>query len=258
MNNTFEEFVAPWRDTFPALALAELYAVPDQRASLLARAVLVMECSDAVWRASDERVTAAKLGWWAEEWTRIHEGNGRHPISSALKTTTQQAPLRPLLEEIERPGFSDWSARCSGYAQIGDGFAQSFALPTEGDRERAASALCWTALIASRHLAAVWSALSPAIQRLPLESRARHQLRADASVASSAQTAAIEGGQQVARALQIKLDELPMAAWSNQRGARVLTTMALRELRQLGKPPSRFERWRNGYAAWRSAQAAMR
>lgn len=257
---TFEAFVAPWRNIFPALALAELYASPDEAARLLARSVLVMEWCDAIWRASDERVTTTKLGWWAGEWERILLGQGQHPISAHLQVASVAAPLKNLLREREGSEIAHWSDRHVAYAEIGAELAAAFAPASKSSSQKQApeqpqvAAQCWTALVASRHLAAVWSAHTAALTSAPLDARARHQLRPDGAEPVSAQCIAVEGADQIGGALLDQFQCTPASRWSQQRGARVLTVIALRELRQLGKPESRLDAWGNGCVAWRTAR----
>jgi hypothetical protein len=243
----FGQFIAPWRITFPALALAELYASPGESERLLARSILVMECCDAVWRAGDERVTTAKLGWWAEEWERALAGQAQHPISAHLQSAPVAAPLLNLLREREGIVLDDWQARVDAYRAIGAEFARAFSAANT-------AALCWTALAASRHLAALWSAHAPAIAMLPMDIRARHQLATGSANATQCQKAAMEGAQHTASLLQNEFDRINSTGWPQQRGMRVLTSIALRELCSLGKPPSRFDGLRNGFAAWRTAR----
>jgi hypothetical protein len=244
----FEAFVAPWRQTFPALALAELYASPDEATTLLARAVLIMEWCDAIWRASDERVTTAKLGWWAEEWERALVGQGQHPISTHLRAAPVSAPLLKLLREREGITLDDWQARVDAYQSIGAEFASAFAATGAG-------ALAWSVLVASRHLAALWSAHMPAISTVPMNIRARHQLTTGPANATECQSAAMDGAQSTASALQNQFARISTRDWSQQRGLRVLTHIALRELQSLGKPPSRLDSLSNGLAAWRTARS---
>lgn len=245
----FEQFIAPWRSTFPALALAELYAALGERERLMARSALVMECCDAVWRAGDERVTTAKLGWWAEEWERAMVGQGQHPISVHLQSVHVSAPLLSLLRERDGVAFDDWSARIDAYREIGAEFARAFATANP-------AALCWSALAASRHLAALWSAHAPAIAVVPMDIRARHQLGTESANVVPCQKAAMEGAQHTVSAMQNEFARTCTADWSQQRGMRVLTHIALRELGTLGKPASRLDGLRNGIAAWRAARGA--
>jgi hypothetical protein len=249
----FEQFIAPWRNTFPALALAELYASSGEATGLMARATWVMECCDAVWRAGDERVTTAKLGWWAEEWERALVGKGQHPLSTHLQSARVSAPLLKLLRERDALALNDAQARVVAYQEIGAEIARAF---STGEGSLDVSTLCWSTLAASRHFAAVWSAHAPAIASLPIDLRARFQLAADASNASQCQKAAIQGAQHTASALQNAFEQSSPAAWTQQRGMRVLTKIALRELASLGKPPSRFDALRNAFAAWRSARGS--
>lgn len=249
--NRFEQFIAPWRRTFPALALAELYASPREAERLLARSALVMECCDAVWRAGDERVTTAKLGWWAEEWERALVGQGQHPISTHLQSARTAAPLKHLLREQDALTPSDWHQRIDAYSAIGAEFARAFC--TDAD-DLVAATLCWTTLAASRHLAALWSAHAPAILALPVDVRARHQLAADAANATECQNAAVEGAKQATTTLQSAFEGTSAQQWRQQRGLRVLTRIALRELSSLGQSPSRWEALRNGFIAWRAAR----
>lgn len=256
---TFNSFIAPWRDTFPALALAELYASRDEAARLLARSVLVMEWCDAIWRASDERVTSAKLGWWAEEWERIFLGRGQHPISAHLRLATVAVPLLNLLHDRENTQIADWPERYTAYRRIGAEIAGAFAPERSNPSHPYApeqlqvGTLCWTALVASRHLAAVWSAQPAALTGAPLDARARHQIRPGNVAPESARRIAIVGAREVGAALRGEFKRTPALSWAQQRGARVLTVIAVRELQQLGKPKSRIDAWRNGYTAWRTA-----
>ncbi|MDZ4812339.1 MAG: hypothetical protein SGI99_06935 [Pseudomonadota bacterium] len=256
---TFSSFIAPWRDAFPALALAELYASRDEAARLLARSVLVMEWCDAIWRASDERVTSAKLGWWAEEWERILLGQGQHPISAHLRLETVAVPLLNLLRERENIQIADWPERYTAYTRIGAEIAGAFAPERSNPSESRApeqiqvGTQCWTALVASRHLAALWSAQSAALSSTPLDARARHQILPGNAAQESARRIAIDGAREVGVALRGALERTPALSWTQQRGARVLTVIAVRELQQLGNPKSRVDAWRNGYAAWRTA-----
>ncbi len=256
---TFNSFIAPWRGAFPALALAELYASRDESARLLARSVLVMEWCDAIWRASDERVTSAKLGWWAEEWERILLGQGQHPISAHLNVATVAVPLLNMLRERENIQIADWPDRYTAYRRIGAEIATAFAPERSNPSQPHApeqlqvGTQCWTALVACRHLAAVWSAQSAALTSVPLDARARHQIQPGNVAPESARRVAIDGAREVGAALRGELEHTPALSWAQQRGARVLTVIAVRELRQLGKPKSRIDAWRNGYAAWRTA-----
>jgi hypothetical protein len=243
----FGQFIAPWRITFPALALAELYASPGEAERLLARSTLLMECCDAVWRAGDERVTTAKLGWWAEEWERALAGQAQHPISEHLQSAPVSAPLLNLLREREEIALDDWQARVDAYRAIGTEFARAFSTANT-------AVLCWSALAASRHLAALWSAHAPAIAMLPMDMRARHQLTNSSANATQCQKAAMEGAQHTAALLQKEFDRIDSIDWSQQRGMRVLMCIALRELSSLGKPPSRLDGVRSGFAAWRAAR----
>ncbi len=243
----FEQFIAPWRITFPALALAELYASPGEAERLLARSTLVMECCDAVWRAGDERVTTAKLGWWAEEWERAQAGQAQHPISAHLQSARVSAPLLNLLREREGIALDDWQARVDVYQTIGAEFARAFSTAST-------AALCWSALAASRHLAALWSAHAPAIAVVPMDTRARHQLATGSANVTQCQKTAMEGAQHTASLLHKEFDRIDRADWTQQRGMRVLTCIALRELSSMGKPPSRLDGLRNGLAAWRAAR----
>jgi hypothetical protein len=250
----FDAFIAPWRHTFPVLALAELYASPGEAGRLLARAVLVLEWCDGVWRASDPRVTAAKLGWWAEEWERARRGDPCHPLGALLQPAAVSAPLANLLREADRSALQHWPDRQAAYAATGIEFAQAFAM---ADQDAAAMAACCTALIASRHLAAVAAQQPAALASLPLDARARHQLHAGSDDAARARAAAREGAAHVARALDDAIAALPAAAWSRQRGARVLAVMATRELRGFHHAPSLLSRWRDGLAAWRAARVVI-
>ncbi len=257
MNAAFAEFVAPWRAAFPALELASLYAEPAEADRLLARAVLLMECCDAVWRASDSKVTAAKLGWWAEEWTRMRSGAARHPLAQALAPASDNAPLYALLREAEgSPGCDDWSARLSAHSQVAAEFARAFA-PADavGSAANEAIALCWTALVSGRHLAALASGQPPALQATPLSARARHQLSVQGADAGSARAAAAEGAISIAAALQSQFALLPAAQWQGKRGARVLTAMAVRELASFDRASSRWGTIVNAWRAWRVARA---
>jgi hypothetical protein len=251
----FEQFIAPWRNTFPALALAELYASPGEASGLIARSTWVMECCDAVWRAGDERVTTAKLGWWAEEWERALVGQGQHPLSAHLQSARVSAPLLNLLRERDALALNDGQARVAAYQEIGGEIARAF---SNGADDVKASTLCWSTLAASRHLAAVWSAHAPAIAALPIDVRARFQLAAGANNATQCQKAAMEGARHTASVLQNAFEQTNPTAWTRQRGMRVLTTIALRELTSLGKPPSRLDALRNAFAAWRAARRIER
>ncbi len=257
MNAAFAEFVAPWRAAFPALELASLYAEPAESDRLLARAVLLMEFCDAVWRASDSKVTAAKLGWWADEWTRMRSGTARHPLAQALAPAGDNAPLYALLSETEgSTGCEDWNARLSAHGQIAAEFARAFA-PADavGSAANEAITLCWTALVSGRHLAALASGQGPALQATPLSARARHQLSVHAADTGSARAAAAEGAVSIAAALQSPFALLPVAQWHGQRGARVLTAMAVRELGSFGKASSRWDTIVNAWRAWQIARA---
>lgn len=247
----FEQFIAPWRVTFPALALAELYASVGEAERLLVRSTWVMECCDAVWRAGDERVTTAKLGWWAEEWERALVGQGQHPISSHLQSTRVSAPLMKLLRELDAPAVDNWQTRVRAYQGIADDIANAFSADA---RDAAVGALCWSTLVASRHLAAVWCGHAPAISGLPIDARARFQLVAAGRNATQCQEAAKEGAQHTASALGQAFDQVVVAAWNRQRGLRVLTKIALRELSSLGNPPSRIDAARSAFVAWRTAR----
>ena len=89
---------------------------------------------------------------------------------------------------------------------------------------------------------------------LPLDARARHQLHAGSEDAARARAAAMEGAAHAAHALNDTITALPPAAWSGQRGARVLAVMATRELRGFHGASRWLSRWRDGLAAWRAAR----
>ncbi len=257
MSTALAEFVAPWRAAFPALELAHLYSSEAESDRLLARAILLMECADAVWRASDPKVTMAKLGWWVEEWDRMGRGEARHPLASVLAPGKVEAPLRALLRETEDvPTTADWAARLNAHRQIGEEYASAFpVLDCEGPQARQSRALCWTVLISGRYLAALASGLAPAVRAAPLATRARFQLSAEATASAVTRQAAAEGALHIAAALRSQFAALPTSHWRGQRGARVLTAMAIRELAEFDQPSSRWTTIAKAWNAWRVARA---
>lgn len=243
----FESYIASWRATFPALALAELYASAGESRRLLARSALVMEWSDAVWQVSDERVTESKLGWWAEEWARIHAGEGRHPLAAALDLPSAVAPLKAWIGEQRAAAAENWDRRVQELIELGRSTAQGFASnPAQVDH---ATALAFAVLIASRFLAAVAAARPLALSRLPMDARAQHQISLGSAAVATAfvRQCAIE----LSTRLQGAVAAQPKALWRAQRGAGVLTLLGLRQLSRSGAPDSKWHRWQDAWAAWR-------
>ncbi|MGD9584631.1 MAG: hypothetical protein AB7V26_13315 [Lysobacterales bacterium] len=255
----FKAFIAPWRQTFPALALAELFASGGEAEPLLARTVLLLECCDAAWRVSDTRVGTAKLGWWAEEWPAIQRGQGGHPLAVALRPLPGAAPVAVLWRELDAQGAADETARFAAYAAIADDFARAFHRPES--RHFAGFRFLAEVLSIGRHLAAVRVGQSLAVAALPRDWRARHQLQADAGWLASAagraatQAASLALAERAGAHLQQSLAAVPAISWPGQRGARVLAALALKELRDLGRPEGRMTRFRDLYMAWRLAMA---
>ncbi len=255
----FAAFIAPWRQTFTALALAELFASDGEAQPLLARAVLLLDCCDAAWRVADARVGIAKLGWWAEEWPAIQSGHGRHPLAAFLRPGPGMAPVAALWRELDAQGVADEAARFAAYEAIADQFARSFHLPDSahfaGFRHAA------EVLVIGRHLAALMAGQELAVAALPRDWRARHQLQTAADWLATApgreasRSASLALAGQAAVRLQHSVRAVPEASWLGQRGARVLAALALQELQDLGRRSGPLTRYRESFRAWRVARA---
>lgn len=256
---TFTAQIAPWRQRFPALALAELFASAGEAPTLLARTVLLLDACDAAWQVGDARVGMAKLGWWAEQWPAIQSGQGPHPLTPFLKPASASAPFVALWHELSAQGLDDLAARHSAYAAIADEYALAFHAPDSaqfaGFRQLA------LVLVIGRHVAALWAGRELAVAALPRDWRARHQLGADPAWLVSApgqqacHAASMAFAESAAAQLRQSASALPSASWTGQRGARVLTALALDELPRLGRSNGLLSRYRSLFRAWQVATA---
>lgn len=253
----FAAFIEPWRAVFPALALAEVFASVDEQPNLLARSIWVMETADSLWKVSDATIGSAKLGWWHEEWQRAAQlAGGAHPLSASMGITGSASPMAAFLSELEdsAPANSEW--RWRRYQQLATALTKAFS--AHADRATTdmdpAAVLLWTALLCSRHLAALWQGATLAVAALPLDLRADLQLATDAPPADLARRAAQRHADLLVLRLHCEWQRLPASAWRGRRGARVLTHLALREMLRMGAPITHWSRTVQALAAWRAAR----
>jgi len=255
-DTAFAAFAAPWRAAFPALALAEVFASTDEQPRLLARSLWVMEAADAIWKVSDAGIGSAKLGWWHQEWQRAAQGIGAHPLSGPLAIVGSVSPLAVLLQEQEAAPPADGEARWQRYRQLAESLTQAFSADHAGagSAPDPAERLLWMTLLGSRHLAALWQGAALAVAALPLDLRAGLQLATNAGAGDAVRRAAQGHAVGLVRQLRSEWQRLPATAWRGQRGARVLTDLALREMLHLGAPITRWSRPLLAMAAWRVAR----
>lgn len=82
--DTFETYLAGWRDVAPPRTLAWLFLRTDERQRFGALAALQREWLKAIHEISEPQVAAVKLGWWREEMQRACTGEARHPLTQHL------------------------------------------------------------------------------------------------------------------------------------------------------------------------------
>ncbi len=82
-----DSFVAKWLAAEPWHRLLAVFDNGPQHRSRQWLEALGHELRQVVLTASDPAVTAAKLGWWREEWQALAAGQPRHPLTQALFAT---------------------------------------------------------------------------------------------------------------------------------------------------------------------------
>ncbi|MBX3726923.1 MAG: hypothetical protein KF823_13510 [Xanthomonadales bacterium] len=85
-----DAFVGKWLAAEPWHRLLLLFEPPGLRAPRRLLEALGFELRRAALAASDPRVSAAKLAWWAQEWQALAARAPRHPLTCALSAI---APL---------------------------------------------------------------------------------------------------------------------------------------------------------------------
>ncbi len=105
-----DSFVAKWLAAEPwHLLLAVFDTGPLHRPRQWLEA-LGHEFRQVALTASDPAVTAAKLGWWREEWRALTDGQPRHPLSQALFAATHTS--------IDAAAGAQWIAAAFALADI--------------------------------------------------------------------------------------------------------------------------------------------
>ncbi len=86
MSGGEDSFVDKWLVAEPWHRLLAVFDNGPQRRSRQWLEALGYEFRQVALTASDPAVTAAKLGWWREEWRALAAGRPRHPLTLALHT----------------------------------------------------------------------------------------------------------------------------------------------------------------------------
>jgi phytoene synthase len=79
-----ESFIGKWLQAEPWQRLPLLFEPAAQRPLREVLEAIGFELRQAALASSDERVATVKLGWWAEEWQCLAQGQPRHPLTRAL------------------------------------------------------------------------------------------------------------------------------------------------------------------------------
>lgn len=108
-----DAFVGKWLAAEPWHRLLLLFEPAGLRAPRRLFEALGFELRQAALAASDPRVTAAKLGWWAQEWQALAAGTPRHPLTRAL------AAVAPLPGSAEAGGLA-WLQAAAALGQGND------------------------------------------------------------------------------------------------------------------------------------------
>lgn len=103
-------FVDKWLAAEPWHRLLLLFEPAGLRAPRQLLEALGFELRQAAVAASDPRVSAAKLGWWAQEWQALAGGAPRHPLTRAL------AAIAPLPGSAAAGGLA-WLQAAAALAQ---------------------------------------------------------------------------------------------------------------------------------------------
>ncbi len=109
-----DSFVGKWQAREPEMAIAEVFCPPADKLLFRNWGALLNELREACFELSDARVTAVKVGWWAEEFLGVAKGAHRHPLTGFL--VSHNAPWSPLARALlafvseEKPLSSDLPA----------------------------------------------------------------------------------------------------------------------------------------------------
>jgi 15-cis-phytoene synthase len=176
-------FEAKWTEARPELALALRFERADEREARAAFACLVLELEHAAFGIREAQPAAIKLQWWAEELSRVAQGQARHPLTQALASRTAAAaiPQREwhaaivgAMAQRDPEPAADRDALLSGYAQIFTPLGAIEAALFGTDATAVARALALSRAL--RETAALPEALRDGKLPLPLDLLARHRL----------------------------------------------------------------------------------
>jgi 15-cis-phytoene synthase len=176
-------FEAKWTEARPELALALRFERADEREARAAFACLVLELEHAAFGIREAQPAAIKLQWWAEEPSRVAQGQARHPLTQALASRTAAAaiPQREwhaaivgAMAQRDPEPAADRDALLSGYAQIFTPLGAIEAALFGTDATAVARALALSRAL--RETAALPEALRDGKLPLPLDLLARHRL----------------------------------------------------------------------------------
>lgn len=189
-DNTFDDYLARWRDAAPEHALAWLFLRADERTREVGLACLQQEWLKAIHEIGEAQVAAVKLGWWREEMQRAVAGEARHPLTQALFTDSRiravpeacwlAAVDAALLAIVARPA-ADCTAQRAELAPLAKAFATLEARVAFGTDASDAVASIWGIGLLTTNLRALANEVEHGRSPLPMNLLARHGLTREAT-----------------------------------------------------------------------------
>ena len=224
-----EAFFDKWRNSWPALGAARLFASENEWPRLRARVGVSFEIAEASWLLTDATVREHKLMWWHEELQRHAQGQARHPLLLAAPALMLSPRIvAAALASLHESAPADASQTLTRVTRLA-------AHATDAEVGHVAGQL----LLAAVYLLALRAGRVSAFAHAPLDLRARFAV-ADAAGGmalaslSSALAAAWQGE------LSLRFTNLSRRDWQGSRGLRVLSQLALDLIHGLarGREPS--------------------
>lgn len=245
-----QAFIRPWIEREPALWLAAQFAGDARaRAQFLALQVLIRELLEASVAVGDERVTAAKLGWWQDEALLWQQGHGRHPLLQDVDGPVWGSALLQLL-----PALAAWvqapppATLDQAWASLRPMAAVLAGWPGAGN----AQTEVWQGLGFAIALRLSTQARAPLATVIPMDVWARHGVR----------RSAVEGLTDAQRDALLADCARRVPPWPNGRRQPALSALVALEQRWLRLASSGRVRGRLGptaaWTAWRAARRALK
>lgn len=239
-----------WLHREPEMGLVLRFIPTAQREAAVRWGALLSELRETAFELSDPRVTQAKVGWWAEELLRFHQGQARHPLGHGLPPGLPWVDLATALVAVAG-GEGRASDPGEALAQVGplaEAIARVEAGWFGGQAQAATQASVAVHLLAQR---LVHGRADDDAARVPMNLFARHGLTPAALVDARGEAVVRDWSSELL--VHAPRPDARLVVFRRLRAA-----LDLEQLGHLRRHPGRV--WRPGplsvWRAWRLARAA--